>query len=388
MEQSNQYDVIIIGAGAAGLMCAIEAGKRGRKTAVLERGLEVGKKILISGGGRCNFTNKHISGNAFLSENPHFARSALSRYTQDDFIKLVEDYNIEYYEKKDGQLFCRDSAKQIVEMLLAECIKYGVSILTNTKITSVRKDDEFIVTTERKEFRSLSLVVATGGASIPKMGATRFGYEIAEQFGLRVIRPRPALVPLVWSDREALHFSMLSGVSFRGKVQIGETSFDDDILFTHRGLSGPAMLQISSYWSDGNEIQIDLLPNTETIFQERTHQKISTLLGKVLPSRLADRWCEEYQFDGFLDQCTSENMRSLETTLHHWCITPQTTEGFSKAEVTAGGVDTDELSSKTMEAKKTEGLYFIGEVVDVTGWLGGYNFQWAWSSGWASGQYV
>ncbi len=388
MEQSNHYDVIIVGAGAAGLMCAIEAGKRGRKTAVLERALEAGKKILISGGGRCNFTNSHITEHAFLSGNPHFVRSALSRYTQYDFIKLVEDYQIAYYEKKDGQLFCRESAKQIVEMLLAECLKYGVTIVTNTKIISVAKEEEFVLTTERKEFRCSSLVIATGGASIPKMGATRFGYEIAEQFGLNVIRPRPALVPLVWSDREALQFSMLSGVSFRGRVRIGETRFEDDILFTHRGLSGPAILQISSYWREGNEFEIDLLPNSEMIFPERSHQKISTGLANLLPRRLADRWCEEYQFDYFVDQCTAEQMRSLETMLHHWSISPQTTEGFSKAEVTAGGVDTDELSSKTMEAKKMNGLYFIGEVVDVTGWLGGYNFQWAWSSGWASGQYV
>ncbi len=388
MEQSNHYDVIIVGAGAAGLMCAIEAGKRGRKTAVLERALEAGKKILISGGGRCNFTNTHITEHAFLSGNPHFVRSALSRYTQYDFIKLVEDYQIAYYEKKDGQLFCRESAKHIVEMLLAECLKYGVTIVTNTKIISVAKEDEFVLTTERKEFRCSSLVIATGGASIPKMGATRFGYEIAEQFGLNVIRPRPALVPLVWSDREALQFSMLSGVSFRGRVRIGETRFEDDILFTHRGLSGPAILQISSYWREGKEFEIDLLPDTEMIFPERSHQKISTGLANLLPRRLADRWCEEYQFDYFVDQCTAEQMRSLEMLLHHWSITPQTTEGFSKAEVTAGGVDTDELSSKTMEAKKMNGLYFIGEVVDVTGWLGGYNFQWAWSSGWASGQYV
>ncbi len=388
MEQSNHYDVIIVGAGAAGLMCAIEAGKRGRKTAVLERALEAGKKILISGGGRCNFTNSHITEHAFLSGNPHFVRSALSRYTQYDFIKLVEDYQIAYYEKKDGQLFCRESAKQIVEMLLAECLKYGVTIVTNTKIISVAKEEEFVLTTERKEFRCSSLVIATGGASIPKMGATRFGYEIAEQFGLNVIRPRPALVPLVWSDREALQFSMLSGVSFRGRVRIGETRFEDDILFTHRGLSGPAILQISSYWREGKEFEIDLLPDTEMIFPERSHQKISTGLANLLPRRLADRWCEEYQFDYFVDQCTAEQMRSLETMLHHWSISPQTTEGFSKAEVTAGGVDTDELSSKTMEAKKMNGLYFIGEVVDVTGWLGGYNFQWAWSSGWASGQYV
>lgn len=382
------YDVIVIGAGAAGLMCAIEAGKRGRKVVVIERSEKPGKKILISGGGRCNFTNKNISHKSFLSENRDFCRSALSRYTQHDFIELVERYNIEYYEKKDGQLFCAESARQILEMLLSECHLAGVKIQNNIRFRAAEcyKDkDLFVIHTAEEDFEASSLVIASGGASIPKMGATTFGYEIARQFGLQIVEPRAALVPLLFSEAEQEGFNHVAGISFFGKVSCGKTSFKDDILFTHRGLSGPAILQISSYWKPGDAIEIDLLPQVEVDLSRR-HKKVPNILSEYLPQRLATAWAEYYGFTDYLDQISSAQLRDLEEKLHHWKLSVAGTEGFDKAEVTVGGVDTKELSSKTMEAIKEAGLYFIGEVVDVTGWLGGYNFQWAWSSGWAAGQ--
>ncbi|HET9137180.1 MAG TPA: NAD(P)/FAD-dependent oxidoreductase [Candidatus Kapabacteria bacterium] len=382
------YDVIVIGAGAAGLFCAIEAGKRGRRVLVIERAEKAGKKILISGGGRCNFTNANITYNSYLSENRDFCRSALSRYTQHDFIELVERYGIEYYEKKDGQLFCNDSARQILDMLLEECKSVNVEVLTGVRFAAkaIQKvGDKFTVETTEGLFEAESVVIATGGASIPKMGATTFGYDVARAFGLSVIEPRPALVPFVFSESDQEAFHRIAGISFFGKVTCGKTSFLDDILFTHRGLSGPAVLQISSYWKEGEAIEIDLLPQQE-IDLSRRHKKIPNVLAEYLPQRLAMVWAEHSGYTDYLDQISTAHLNELSGRVHHWKIEPKTTEGLDKAEVTVGGVDTTGLSSKTMEAVSVPGLYFIGEVVDVTGWLGGYNFQWAWSSGWAAGQ--
>jgi predicted Rossmann fold flavoprotein len=382
------YDVIVIGAGAAGLFCAIEAGKRGRRVLVLERAEKPGKKILISGGGRCNFTNTNTTYKSYLSENRDFCRSALSRYTQHDFIEHVERYGIEYYEKKDGQLFCTDSARLILDMLLAECRSVNVELLNCVRFATkaIQKTAEkFTVQTTDTEFEAEAVIVATGGASIPKMGATVFGYDIARAFGLRVIEPRPALVPLVFSEPDQQAFGQIAGISVVGKVTCGKQSFLDDILFTHRGLSGPAVLQISSYWKEGEMIEIDLSPQQE-IDLTRRHKKIPNVLAEYLPQRLATVWAEHYGYTDYLDQISTAHLNELSERLHHWKIKPATIEGFDKAEVTVGGVDTTELSSKTMEAVSVPGLYFIGEVVDVTGWLGGYNFQWAWSSGWAAGQ--
>ncbi len=384
------YDVTVIGAGAAGLLCAIEAGKRGRKVLVLERAEKPGKKILISGGGRCNFTNKNISYRSYLSDNPDFCRSALSRYTQHDVISLVEKYDIAYYEKKDGQLFCESSARQILDLLLEECREAKVDIQAHCKVNLITKSDLFTVDSSIGCFEAQSLVIATGGPSIPKMGATGFGYDIARQFGLNIIEPRPALVPLLFGDEELKAFCDIAGISFNGILRCGKTRFQDDILFTHKGLSGPAILQISSYWKQGEPIEIDLLPGVSVmewvVENKRIHKKIPNILSQYVPHRLTDAWCAFKGFTDYFDHLSNKRLEQLEHELHHWQIIPKDTEGFDKAEVTAGGVDTKELSSKTMEASKVPGLYFIGEVVDVTGWLGGYNFQWAWSSGWAAGQ--
>jgi len=384
------YDVIIIGAGAAGLMCAIEAGKRGRKVLVLERSEKAGKKILISGGGRCNFTNKNVTHRSFISENPDFCRSALKRYTQNDFISLVEKYDIAYYEKKDGQLFCEDSARQILDLLLNECRLVNAEILVGCTINSIEKNGSFIIDSSLGKFESASLVIATGGPSIPKMGATGFGYDIARQFGITIVEPRPALVPLLFGEENRQTFSEIAGLSFHGIVRCGTATFEDDVLFTHRGLSGPAILQVSSYWKPGVPIEIDLLPHCGaadwTIDGKRIHKKLPNILSQYLPHRLADAWCEYNGFTDFFDQLSNRRLEEFEQRLHRWKIDPIGTEGFDKAEVTVGGIDTKELSSKTMESSKIPGLYFIGEVVDVTGWLGGYNFQWAWSSAWAAAQ--
>ncbi len=358
-------------------MCAIEAGKRGRRVAVLERSAEIGKKILISGGGRCNFTNLHCRPQNFLSANPHFAKSALARYTPGDFIALVEKHRIPYHEKTLGQLFCDRSARDITAMLEQECAGAGVRIFTRIEIQGVERG--FVVETRDDSFRSSALVVATGGLSIPKMGATAFGYEIARQFGVALRDCRPALVPLVLSELDRSRYCDLAGVSTEVIASCAAHRFREKMLITHRGLSGPAILQASSYWTENEPIELDLAPG-----RGLTDGNLKAALRAILPNRLADRWLELRE----PPRSTKSAMTTLEHELHHWRLTPAGTEGYAKAEVTAGGVDTNELSAKTMESRKVAGLYFIGEVVDVTGQLGGYNFQWAWASGHAAGQAV
>ncbi|HEX3105408.1 MAG TPA: NAD(P)/FAD-dependent oxidoreductase [Terriglobales bacterium] len=385
-----QFDVIILGAGAAGLMCAIEAGRRGRRVAILERAERIGKKILISGGGRCNFTNLHCRPENFISANPHFAKSALARYTPADFIVLVEKHGIAYHEKTLGQLFCDGSAQQIVTMLETECRAAGVRIQTNVNVEQVAKEDGFLLRAGADEFQAESLVVATGGLSIPKMGATGFGYDLARQFGLKIIEPRPALVPFTFNQNDAAHFCDLTGVSAEVVASIGAQSFREKMLITHRGLSGPAILQISSYWKPGQPVSLDLAPERELTADLRDPKKPRDLASAkaafraALPHRFADRWLEVYPPQGWSNHALDE----LERLVHNWQIIPAGTEGYAKAEVTAGGLDTNELSAKTMESRKVPGLFFIGEVVDVTGHLGGFNFQWAWASGFSAGQAV
>lgn len=390
LESIMKFDVIILGGGAAGLFCASIAAKRGRKVVVLERAEKVGKKILISGGGRCNFTNLHTRAENFLSNNPNFAKSALARFTPQDFIALVKKHHIAFHEKKLGQLFCDGSSQQIVEMLLKEC--EAVTIKTHCEVKNINKDGAFSVMTNQGEFIAESLVIATGGPSIPKMGATDFGYHIAKQFGLKLVHPKPALVPFTLSASELQTFAELSGVSVDAIVSLGKQMFRENILFTHRGLSGPAILQISSYWDAGKSININLLPdeNAEEEFAllQSSNLQLSTWLSQRLPQRFAKVWASVKTNDKPLRQFSGKELRRISEQLHHWQITPNGTEGFVKAEVTKGGVDTNELSSKTMEAIRVPGLYFIGEVVDVTGHLGGFNFQWAWASGNAAGQFV
>jgi predicted Rossmann fold flavoprotein len=400
---NQQYDVIILGAGAAGLMCAIEAGKRGRRVLVLERADRIGKKILISGGGRCNFTNLHSTPENFISANPHFAKSALARYTPADFIRLVETYRIPYHEKKLGQLFCDGAANEITAMLEQECRRAGVEIRCTTKVNEVQKDwvskevykdAQFTLQAEGASFVGPRLVVATGGLSIAKIGATSFGYDLARQFGLKIQPTRAALVPLVFSEPDRKRWCDLAGVSTevvvstRGPKQALQT-FRENMLFTHHGISGPAILQISSYWNGQGPVYLDLAPdrNLAADLRTRGHHDVSSwklLLREVLPRRFADRWLEIYPLVGTSDRAFAD----AEKQLHAWEINLQGNEGYGKAEVTAGGVDTDELSAKTMESKKVPGLFFIGEVVDVTGQLGGFNFQWAWASGFCAGQAV
>jgi len=383
-----QFDVIILGAGAAGLMCAIEAGKRGRRVAVLERAERIGKKILISGGGRCNFTNLHCRPENFLSANPHFAKSALARYAPADFIALVEKHGIAYHEKTLGQLFCDGSAQQIVAMLETECRAAGVRIQTNVNVEKVLNEDGFLLRAGEDEFQSESLVVATGGLSIPKMGATGFGYDLARQFGLKIVEPRPALVPFTFSKDDAEHFCDLAGVSAEVLASIGAQSFREKMLITHRGLSGPAILQISSYWKPGQPVSLDLAPEREltaALRDPRARRDLASAKAAfrtALPNRFAERWLDVYPPHGWSNHALDE----LERLAHHWQVIPAGTEGYAKAEVTAGGLDTDELSAKSLESRKVPGLYFIGEVVDVTGHLGGFNFQWAWASGFSAGQ--
>jgi predicted Rossmann fold flavoprotein len=386
-DQLSDFDVLILGGGAAGLMCAIEAGKRGRRVVLLERAEKMGKKILISGGGRCNFTNLHTQPKHFLSENPHFAKSALARYTPTDFIALVEKHGISYHEKTLGQLFCDNSATQIITMLESECRYANVKIVVDAKISEVRRDTAFTVRTDAIEYRAPALVVATGGISIPKMGATAFGYDLARQFGLNIVQTRPALVPLVFHPADRKRYSDLAGVSAEVIASAGNSSFREKMLFTHRGLSGPAILQASSYWKEGEALQIDLAPGrdaTQKIREAGTRTAVvaEKALHEFLPNRLAERWLKFHPPKAW----TNVALDAFETELHSWTIRPAGTEGYEKAEVTAGGVDTAELSSKTMESRKVPGLFFIGEVVDVTGHLGGFNFQWAWASASAAGR--
>lgn len=390
----TETDVIIIGSGASGLMCAIEAGKRGRKVLVLDHANKAGKKILMSGGGRCNFTNYTIEPVNYISHNPHFCKSALSRYTQWDFLALIGRYQIPFHERDHGQLFCDESAKDILDMLLAECDKAGVVVQLNTRIDSVeRLADQFHLKTSHGNFTCQSLVVATGGLSIPKMGATPFGYKIAEQFGIKVLPTRAGLVPFTLQPEDKEKFSALSGIAVPCVVSNKRQSFSENVLFTHRGLSGPAMLQISSYWRAGEEIVINLLPqvNLETELkakrQQKVKNKLKTILEGYLPKRLISSFLPEDLLDLSLQDVSDKQIQQVADQLHSWTIKPNGTEGYRTAEVTSGGVDCDAVSSKTMESKQVPGLYFIGEVLDVTGWLGGYNFQWAWSSAWCAGQY-
>jgi predicted Rossmann fold flavoprotein len=384
----HHFDALILGGGAAGLMCAIEAGKRGRRVAVLDHADRLGKKILISGGGRCNFTNIHCQPENFLSSNPHFAKSALSRYTPADFIALVEKHRIPYHEKALGQLFCDRSARDILSMLEEECRAAGVSIFLNTKIEEVKSTTEFVVRAADAEFHAAALVIATGGLSIPKIGATSFGYDLARQFGLKIREPWPGLVPLVLDPQDRTNYCDLAGVSAEVIASCGGQHFREKMLITHRGLSGPAILQISSYWKKPQAISVDLAPghNLTAIFRDpKTPRALPTLRGelrKVLPSRFVDRWLDAHSPFAW----TNSALDDFERQAHHWSINPSGTEGYEKAEVTAGGVDTDEFSAKTMESRKVPGLFFIGEVVDVTGHLGGFNFQWAWASGAAAGR--
>jgi predicted Rossmann fold flavoprotein len=387
----QKVDVVILGAGAAGMMCALEAGRRGRRVVLLDHAERAGKKILISGGGRCNFTNIHCRAENFLSENPHFAKSALARFTPGDIIALVEKHGIRYHEKTLGQLFCDRSAQDVVTMLERECAEAGVRLLMNTRVISVVRDGQFLVETTAGLFHAEALVVATGGLSIPKMGATGFGYSLAEQFGLRIVECRPGLVPLVFSAEDHERWCDLAGVSAEVIAEAGVrqrgASFREKMLVTHRGLSGPAMLQVSSYWREGEAITVDLAPGVAVmaplLVRNARRDAAAAVLAirSVLPARMAERWVALHEPADW----TNASLNRMEQQLHAWRMTPAGTEGYGKAEVTAGGVDTAELDAKTMQSRKVPGLYFIGEVVDVTGWLGGYNFQWAWASGVSAG---
>ena len=393
----KDFDVIVIGGGAAGLMCALTTGQRGRRVLVIERANKVGKKILMSGGGRCNFTNLHVEPSRFLSANPYFCISALSRYTQWDFIELVKKHGIAFHEKTRGQLFCDESSKQILNMLMRECDDAGVVIRTTCEISQIDADNGFKIITSNGKFSAESLVVASGGLSIPKMGASGFGYELARQFGLNVLPTRAGLVPFVITGNFHELTEILSGISVHVRASVQEKSFHDDMLFTHRGLSGPAMLQLSSYWREGDVVEIDLLPDINThevlLSAKRTRPKLllRTLLAEYLPKKLVQTleslWWQ-LEAEKPLTDWQDKSLTVIADHLTRWIIKPAGTEGYRTAEVTLGGVDTNDLSSKTMESKAHPGLYFIGEVVDVTGHLGGFNFQWAWSSGYVAGQYV
>ena len=387
-----KVDVVVIGGGAAGLMCAFEAGRRGRRVVLLEHNERVGRKIEISGGGRCNFTNTGTTPANFISRNPHFAKSALARYTPADFVALVRRHRIGFHEKKLGQLFCDESSRRIVSMLLAECDAAGVEVRTGCRVEALEKDERFRVRTSRGEFVSESVVVATGGLSIPKLGATDFGYRLARRFGLKVVQPEPALVPLTLAPRDLASLQPLSGVSVPAVVRCGGAEFAENVLVTHRGLSGPAVLQISSYWSRGEEVSVDLIPGTDMVTTLAVYRargaELQTALARHLPKRFAQVWAETFAPRKPLRAYADAEVETVAERLHDWRVRPAGTEGFHKAEVTKGGVSTDELSSKTLEARRVPGLHFIGEVVDVTGHLGGYNFQWAWASAHAAGQCV
>ena len=390
----KKCDVLIIGAGAAGMMCAIEAGKRGRKVVLLDHSKKIGEKIRISGGGRCNFTNIYTDHKKFISSNPNFMISALNQYTHQNFINLIQKHHISFHEKKLGQLFCDQSAQQIIHMLKMECDKANVLLLNNTNVESVTKSQHYITKTASTIFESESLVIATGGLSIPKIGASKFGYDIAKQFGLNIIETHPALVPLTFSDDMLKKCKELSGLSIDSQVSNKKTFFQEGMLFTHRGLSGPSILQISSYWKLGEQIQINLSPNKNifSFLQEKKQtnpkQDINSILSELLPKRLATMICDQLKISGRIADLSKKLISLIGDFVNSWNIKPTGTEGYRTAEVTLGGVDTNELSSKTMMSKNNQGLYFIGEVVDVTGHLGGYNFQWAWSSGYVAGQYV
>ncbi|MDA8926918.1 NAD(P)/FAD-dependent oxidoreductase [Pelagibacteraceae bacterium] len=392
---SIQYDVIIVGAGAAGMMSAIEAGKRGRKVLLVDHYKKIGEKIRISGGGRCNFTNINTNPNKFLSQNPKFVRSALSQYTQNDFINLINKHEIKFHEKKLGQLFCDHSAQQIVEMLLKECELANVTVLKEFIIKSVEKDnDQYLVSTETEKYSSESLIVATGGLSVPKIGATSFGYEIAKKFDHNIIETLPALVPLTFNEKILEICKELTGLSVEAIVSFNKVLFQEGMLFTHRGLSGPSILQISSYWKQGDNIKVNLSPklNVYQLLEEKRKLNpkfdILNIVSEILPKRLAQIICNENNVSGNISELSNKILKQLSENINSWLINPTGSEGYRTAEVTLGGVDTKELSSKTMMSNKHNNLFFIGEVMDVTGHLGGYNFQWAWSSGYVAGQYA
>ena len=389
----ERFDVTIIGAGAAGMMCAIEAGRRGRCVLLIDHAPKPGEKIRISGGGRCNFTNTRTSAQNFLSKNPHFCKSALKRYTAADFIAKVESHNIAYHEKTLGQLFCDQSSKLIITMLMDECRDAGVELRLSTAVETIAKrENKFHLHTDVASVETDSLVIATGGKSIPKMGATDFAYRIATQFGVNVLETRPALVPLTFAPDLLDQTKQLSGVSVDAEVRCGATAFREKLLFTHRGISGPSILQISSYWREGDTVEIDLTPEINVANEMREARQTTgklapqTVLSKMLPNRLAEAIVARTDINAKIGECSTSSLKALAKSVNNWRIKPVGSEGYRTAEVTLGGIDTNELSSKTMEVRHSPGLYFIGEAVDVTGWLGGFNFQWAWSSGWAAGQ--
>lgn len=390
------HDVVILGAGAAGLICAIESAKRNKSVLLIEKSKKIGEKIRISGGGRCNFTNINTNIKKFISNNPKFALSALNQFTPEDFIKLVNSYKIKFHEKKLGQLFCDGSSQQIIDMLLTECQKYNVKIINETAASNITKTNnvyELIINNETK-IKTRSLVVATGGLSIPKIGATDFGYQVAKQFDLKIIPTRPALVPLIFNDQILKLCRELTGVSIESLVSFGKVFFNEDLLFTHRGLSGPSILQISSYWENNKNISVNVNPNINysnfllTKKSSNSQQEIQNILSETIPKRLAIKICELLKLSGKIIEISNSKINELGNFLNSWSLKPIGTEGYKTAEVTCGGVDTNELSSKTMMSNKHQGLFFIGEVVDVTGHLGGYNFQWAWSSGYVAGHYT
>ena len=392
---SNKYDVIIIGAGAAGMMCAIESGKRGKSVLLVDHAAKIAEKIRISGGGRCNFTNINTNPKNFISQNSNFSISALNQYTPHDFIELIKKHNIAYHEKTLGQLFCDHKSQLIIDMLLSECNQANVKIKKSFVVDKVEKvNDDYIVINNNDKYFSKSLVIATGGLSIPKIGATDFGYKIASQFNLNIVETQPALVPLTFTDEILSLCNELSGLSLNANVSQGNISFEEGMLFTHRGLSGPSILQISSYWSQGDSIKINLCPsdNLGEILQDKKNtkpkQNIISILCEFLPKRLAMIICDKNKFKGNISELSKQSLDKINNIINSWRVTPKGSEGYRTAEVTRGGVDTDEISSKTMMCRNHPGLFFIGEVVDVTGHLGGYNFQWAWSSGFVAGQYT
>ena len=394
MKSIQKYDVIIIGAGAAGLMSAIEAGKRGRKVLLLDHSRKIGEKIRISGGGRCNFTNTNTHPSKFISKNPNFVISALNQYTQNDFIDLIKKHNIEFHEKKLGQLFCDGSAQQIIDMLLSECEMAKVVLRKGMVVENIDKQgDQYFIDANSEKYSCESLVIATGGLSVPKIGASKFGYEIAKKFNLNVIETLPALVPLTFNEKILMMCRELSGLSLAAIVSFNKTIFEEGMLFTHRGLSGPSILQISSYWKLGSNIKINLSPDLDIhkFLEDRKKsnpkQEINTIIAEILPKRLAHMICKENNVSGNISELPNKILKELSDAINAWVIKPIGSEGYRTAEVTLGGIDTNEISSKTMMSIKNPGLFFIGEVVDVTGHLGGYNFQWAWSSGYVAGQY-